>query len=134
MGGTAWLPSGVVALALKFPRVAAWWLACFAGANLVGTGLWMRRDRLRPYPAIHSLVATFGLAGLLAVTVLHAFGPGEIPLGIAWREGRIVLENSPGGTLRTVYALLLLGVPTLMGYFAPLERMRAPEGSRDSTA
>jgi hypothetical protein len=121
-GGAAWMLVGAAVIAAQAPWVAAWWACCFALANAVGTGLWLRRDRVRPYPATQALLATCGVAGVLAVTALHAFGPAEVALGVGLHDGRIRLEGSPAGTLRTAYAALLLGVPAMMGWFALMER------------
>jgi hypothetical protein len=121
LGGTAWMLVGAAVLAPQTPWVAAWWAACCALANAVGTSLWLRRGRVRPYPATQALLAACGVAGPLAVVALHLFGPADVRLGVAWHDGRFILE-SPPGTLRSAYAALLLGVPALMGYFALLER------------
>jgi hypothetical protein len=122
LGGTAWMLVGAAVLAPQAPWVAAWWAGCCALANAVGTCLWLWRDRVKPYPAIQALLATCGAAGLLAVVALHLFGPADVRLGVAWHEGRFILEGPPGGTLRPAYAALLLGVPALMAYFAFVER------------
>jgi hypothetical protein len=121
LGGTAWMLVGAAVLVPQAPWVAAWWAGCCALANAVGAWLWLRRDRVRPYPAIQALLATCGAAGLLAVAALHAFGPADVRLGVAWHDGRFILESPPGGTLRSAYAILLLGVPALMAYFAFME-------------
>ncbi len=107
VGGTVWLLVGAATLVVQAPLLAVWWVVCFALVNAVGTGLWLRRDRLRPYPAIQALLALCGLAGLFAVGALGLFGPEQ--------TGR-------NGSLRSVYGFFLVGVPALMGYFALLER------------
>jgi hypothetical protein len=130
LGGTAWLLVGAVGIATQEPQVAAWWACCFVLANAVGTGLWLRRDRVWPYPAIQALLATVVVAGLLAVVALHLFGPADVRLGVGLREGRFVLEDVPGGTLRSAYVALLVGVPAMMGWFAFMERA----GTRNRSA
>jgi hypothetical protein len=121
LGGTAWMLVGTAILVPQAPGLAAWWAACFAAANAVGAGLWLRRDRVRPYPALQSLLAACGLAGLFAVSVLHRFRPDDIRLGLSWQQGRFALDAPQGGTLNHIYAALLLGVPALMAWFAVME-------------
>lgn len=122
LGCTLWILVGAATLVLESPGVAAWWALCFAAANAVGLAMWRRRDRLRPFPAIQGLIAACGLAGLLAVAALHAFGPDSAKLGVSWRDGRLVREAVPGGSLLSIYAILLLGVPAMMAWFAVMER------------
>lgn len=122
LGGTCWLLVGAAVLGVQEPGVAAWWACCFATANAVGTGLCLRRNRVRPYPTIQALLATCAITGLLAVIALHLFGPADVRLGVGWRDDRLVLEDVPGGTLRPAYAALLVGVPVMMGWFALMER------------
>lgn len=121
LGGTLWILVGAATLVPESPGVAAWWALCFASANAVGLAMW-RRDRLRPFPAIQALQAACGLAGLLAVVALHAFGPDSVKLGLAWRDGRLVREAVPGGSLLSIYVFLLVGIPAMMGWFAVMER------------
>jgi hypothetical protein len=121
IGCTAWLLAGAVVTAAQAPWVAALWVLCWALANSVGTVLWLRRDRVAPYPAVQGLLASCAAAGLLAVVILHASGLDDVRLGVQWRDGALGLVNPPGGTLRPVYAALLLGVPAMMGWFAIME-------------
>ena len=121
LGGTVWMLVGAAVLASQAPWIAAWWVACFLAASAVGIGLWLRRDRIRPYPALQALLATCGLAGLLAIVGLHLFGPDDLQLLVRWHQGRVMMENPPGDTLPYIYAILLLGIPALMGYFALIE-------------
>jgi hypothetical protein len=100
------------------PLVALVWLACFVVANAIGFQLWQRRDRLRPYLAIQLLLATCGLAGLLAMLTLHIAGPDAIRQ-LSWR--------------RSGYPVLLL-VPALMAWFAVFEhgaRRRSRKAGQD---
>ncbi len=121
LGGTLWILVGAATLVLETTGVAAWWLLCFAAANGVGLAMWRRRDRLPPYPAIQALLAVCGLAGLLAVSALHAFGPVSARRMLAWRQGNPMPEAVSGGSLVSIYALLILGVPTMMAWFAVME-------------
>jgi hypothetical protein len=122
LGGTAWMLVASIVLALQTPWIAAWWVLCFALANAAGVWLWLHRDRLRPYLAMQGLLAICGATGLLAVAALHLFGPAGVRLGVAWHDGRFILEGPPGTTLRSAYATLLLIVPGLMAFFALMER------------
>lgn len=123
VGGTSWLLVGAVFMVPRAPLLAAWWGACFLAANAVGFEMWRRRDRLRPYPAIQALMATCGVAGLLAVVALHAFGPDAVKLGLAWRGGLPAREGFLGGPLSSLYGVLLIGIPAMMGWFAVMERV-----------
>src|SRR4051794_27734348 len=85
LGGTAWMLVGAVVLVPHTPEVAGVWLACFAVANAIGSWLWWRRDRLRPYPALQVLLLACGINGLLALVALHLLRPGlriTRPLGV----------------------------------------------------
>jgi hypothetical protein len=122
VGSTSWLLVGAAVMAPDAPWIAAWWAICFLGANTVGFETWRRRDRIRPYPAIQALLAVCGVAGLLAVVALHAFGPDSVRLGVTWRQGRLAREAVPGGSLLSLHLILLLGVPAMMVWFALMER------------
>lgn len=105
-GCTAWLLVGAASVVAQHAWVAAWWVVCCALANAVGTGLWLRRDRVPPYPAIQALLGACGAGGLLAVAALHLFG---------------AIPDGQHASLRPAYAVLLLGVPAMMGWFALME-------------
>jgi hypothetical protein len=67
---------GAVMFAIKAPWIAAAFSLCFAVANVVGTALWSRRDRLRPYVLCNELVKqpTPGPLRLLLVALSTRFG------------------------------------------------------------
>jgi ABC-type phosphate transport system permease subunit len=95
LGGTAWMLVGAVVLVPHAPEVAGVWLACFAVANAIGSGMWWHRDRLRPYPALQALLLVCGVAGLVALVALHVLRFGlriTRPLGISLAdEPRLIL-------------------------------------------
>ena len=75
LGGTAWMLVGAVAMALQAPNVASVWLVCFLVANAIGFWMWWRRDRLRPYLALQSLLLVCGINGLAALVVFRVLRP-----------------------------------------------------------
>lgn len=134
VGGTSWLLVGAVVMASRAPWFAAWWAICFLGANAVGFEMWRRRDRLRPYPAIQGLMAVCAVAGLLAVVAVHAYGPDPVQLGLVWRQGGAAHEAGTDASFRSIYRILLLGVPVMMGWFALMDRLgRRDRESRPQT-
>jgi hypothetical protein len=76
LGGTLWLLVGALARVPHAPDDAAVWLACFAVANAIGIGLWTRRNRIWPYPALQALQLVCGGSGLVALIARHVLRPG----------------------------------------------------------
>jgi hypothetical protein len=110
-GSTAWLLVGAVVFARQAPWVAAVWLVCFVVANVIGTWLWRRRDRMRPYPAFQSLILVIGVSGLLALFCVDMLRPDGVTLdGLSKNE------------LRKGILFLVIGIPVALAYFAFLER------------
>jgi hypothetical protein len=110
---------GAVVLWPHAPEVAGVWLACFAVANAIGSWMWRRRDRLRPYPALQALLLVCGVNGLIALVALHICRPGlriTRPLGIS-------LADEP----RLILWLLVL-VIALMAWFHLQERGAKKQG------
>lgn len=122
IGCTAWMLVGAVVLAPQAPEVAGIWLVCFAIANAIGSWLWSRRGRLRPYPALQALLLICGTGGLLALVALHLFRPG---LHII-RPSGISLADEPRSILWLL--VLVVGLMTwlhLMEWGAKREKSRA---------
>jgi hypothetical protein len=110
---------GAVVLVPHAPEVAGVWLACFAVANAIGSGLWWHRDRLRAYPALQALLLVCGVTGSVALVALHVLRPGlriTRPLGIS-------LADEP----RLILWLVVL-VIGLMTWFHLLERGARKDG------
>ena len=121
LGGTAWMLVGAVVLVPHAPEVAGVWLAGVAVANAIGSWMWWRRDRLRPYPALRALLLVCGVDGLMALVALHVLRPGlriTRPLGI-------YLADEP----RSILWLLVL-VVSLMTWFHVREWSAQKERSR----
>ncbi len=117
LGGTAWMLVGAVVNVPHAPEVAGVWLVCFAVANAVGTWLWWRRDRLRPYPALQALLLACGANSSMALVALHVLRiPG--PRGIRLVDGPHFIPW---------YLLLVI---SLMTYFHLTERSAKKEKSR----
>ena len=87
------------------------WLVCFAVANAVGTSLWLRRDRLRPYPAISTLFLVIAICGLVAVGTFDVLRPASVRPDSTTENGRSLLGIMGQGDLRRAYLVLLVGVP-----------------------
>jgi hypothetical protein len=81
---------------------------CAAAPNLLGCMVWMRRDRLAPYPAIQCLVAAIGVFTLLAFIVADHLQ--VLP----------ILDSRFMTSPRQAYWVLCL-FPVLMAQFAFLE-------------
>jgi hypothetical protein len=123
LGATAWMLVGAVVLVPYAPDVAGVWLACFAAANAIGSWMWQRRDRLRPYPALQALLLGCGVNSLMALVALHALRPGlriTRPLGIS-------LADEPP----TILWLLIL-VISLMTWFHTQEWSARKERRRSA--
>ncbi|MHC5113621.1 MAG: hypothetical protein ACYTGP_04240 [Planctomycetota bacterium] len=107
VGGSLWL---MILAGLMFARdwrLGVLTLACFLAPNVVGTMLWMRRDRIAPYPAIQIMLGTLGVSAVVAV-------------GAAWAADR--LEGLYGTADPVTWLLALLVVPGMMVLFHFMER------------
>ena len=112
IGATAYLVLLGILLTFQAPPAGILLLVCGLLPNIIGTLLWMRRDRLAPYPALQLLVAT--------VFVFTALGLGGM-----------VLCNAPFG-VPTRYSVearqavwLILIYPGMMLMFHLQERSAA---------
>jgi hypothetical protein len=85
---------GAVMFAIKAPWIAAAFSLCFAVANVVGTALWSRCDRLRPYAAMQLLILVIGVSGTVAIASVDVLRPAGAPPDANWdeiRSGRLPL-------------------------------------------
>jgi hypothetical protein len=69
---TGWMLVGAVAFVRRAPEVAGIWLARLA----LGSWIWWRRDRFRPYPALQALLLTCLVTGIPALVALYTLRPG----------------------------------------------------------
>ena len=119
IGATAYLVVLGILLVFQAPRAGSLLLVCGLLPNLIGTGIWMRRCRLAPYPALQLLVATVFVFTALALGGLILCGQ---PLGL---QPQYSVE-----TRQVVWILLIY--PGLMLMFHLQERsasrMNAPAG------
>ena len=79
IGATAYLVLLGILLTFQAPPAGILLLVCGLLPNIIGTLLWMRRDRLAPYPALQLLVATVFVFTALALGGLILCGR---PLGV----------------------------------------------------
>jgi hypothetical protein len=119
LGATVWL---LVLAGVLLVREG--WAPALAAAlgglvpNVVGTALWLRRDRLAPYPAIQTLFAVAGLSVLAAAVALARLDalPEMSP-------------NEPAGW-RHAWLLLLYPGLMLMAFFQERGARRRGAGTR----
>ena len=120
IGSTLWLVILGAALSLRDDSSAGTAIIALAVAvNGIGLILWEHRDRIRPYPAIETLIAVVGCAAFVAFALLD----GTSAWGLAGTQ--------PGGA-RPPYAVLLV-FPALMVMFAVQEHA-ARRAQRRSTS
>jgi hypothetical protein len=125
---------GAAQSALHAPLIGITWLACFTVANGIGTTLWLRRDRLRPYPAIQMLLLVLAISGLGALVSFDVLRPADVRLDLTSENGRSLPGVMGGGYRHQVYLGLLVGLPSgliwahLMERSATAARARAQGG------
>ena len=72
IGSTCWLFFGAFRLDSWLASIVL--TTCFLTSNLVGTVLWMNRDKLDPYKAIQILLADIFLFTAIAMISMDCFG------------------------------------------------------------
>ncbi len=120
-GCTAWLLPGAVLLAGQAPRLAMAWLGCWLVPNALGLALWLRRDRIRPYPAFLLLLTVAGLGSGIALLSVRLGAPA---IGLS-----LGLRPSDLWTLLTLLAGLVLWF-SLMEHVARRRRTSLPPPRR----
>ena len=109
LGGTVWmLVAGVMFLPQSLVSATVL-IACFAIANAVGCRLWLRRDRLAPYPSIQRLLAVMAVFFVVAFVAFDQTGP------------LMYLNLEPTPFPKNLYWLLLM-LPAIMLMFHFIER------------
>jgi hypothetical protein len=119
IGSTLWLV--VLGTALSFYGDSSAGTAIIAlavAANGIGLILWEHRDRIRPYPAVQTLIAVAGCSAFVAFALLD----GTSAWGLACTQ-------AGGG--RPPYAVLLI-FPAMMVLFALQEHAARRARGRDS--
>jgi hypothetical protein len=74
IGSTLWLPLSAWHLGPLDASLAGFLAGLFLCVNLIGTLLWLRRDRIAPYGALQLLIAVVGLVFLSALVAMDASG------------------------------------------------------------
>ena len=72
--------------ATQAPWAAAACFLCFTFANVVGTCLWCRRNRLRPFPAVQLLILIIGVSGVLTMFSIDLLRPTGIAPSADWKN------------------------------------------------
>ena len=105
LGGTLWiLVAGILSLWVDVTTAVAV-IGMFVVANMIGMGIWRRREKLSAYAGIQILLPLIGAVGLAAVYALERSGIYE--------------SIQVGGTVsaRSTYGIIILVVPALMLMF-----------------
>ncbi len=105
LGGTLWiLVAGILSLWVDVTTAVAV-IGMFVVANMIGMGIWRRREKLSAYAGIQILLPIIGAVGLAAVYALERSGIYE--------------SIQVGGTVsaRSTYGIIILVVPALMLMF-----------------
>ncbi len=105
LGGTLWiLVAGILSLWVDVTTAVAV-IGMFVVANMIGMGIWRRREKLSAYAGIQILLPIVGAVGLAAVYALERSGIYE--------------SIQVGGTVsaRSTYGIIILVVPALMLMF-----------------
>jgi len=119
IGSTLWLVVLGAALSIRGDSSAGTAIIALAvAANGIGLILWEHRDRIRPYPAVQTLLAVAGCAAFVAFALLD----GTSPWGLACTQ-------AGGG--RPPYTVILL-FPAMMILFALQEHAARRTRRRDS--
>jgi hypothetical protein len=113
IGATAYLGLLGGVLAFQAPRAGLLLLFCGLLPNLLGTLLWLRRDRLAPYPALQGLLA------IVLVCTAIALG------GLVWGGPVLGLDPRFSAEIRQASWILLL-FPGLMVLFHLQEKSPPP--------
>jgi hypothetical protein len=113
LGSTCWMLVGGAPLAYHAPLIGVTFLVCFAVANAIGTSLWLRRERLRPYPAMQIMLLVIAISGIAALASFDVLRPADV---------RLDLTSENGGDLHEAYLIFLVGVPLGMVWFYLMER------------
>ena len=74
VGGTFWLLGSAFLLLGQTPQLAAVLFGCFVLPNLVGTIIWMNRDKLDPYRALQALILALFVFTTIALVSADWFG------------------------------------------------------------
>ncbi len=112
IGSTAWLFIVAADTVPKSALAATWLASCAAAPNILGCILWMKRDRLAPYPAIQLLITGIGVFTLLALLIADHFS--VLP----------IIDSRLMASPRQAYWLLCI-FPLLMAWFAYMEHTQA---------
>lgn len=118
IGSTVWL---LILAGETVPKsaLAAGWLAfCAIAPNILGSILWIKRDRLAPYPAIQFLVAGIAVFTLLALMLADHF------LVLPIIDSRFATSPRQGYWVMCMF-------PILMARFAWLERAASKREPRN---
>ncbi len=115
LGATCWLLVCALLLIPQSVHVAGLVGFCFLLANVLGTGLWLARARIKAYPAFQILLGIVWLHSLASLYTIEAAGLWHVVSGISV-EG--VGGNVSADTMKLMVWLMF---PLMMGSFYALE-------------
>lgn len=74
IGASMWLAGAAAVLMRENVTASVVAMACFLVPNVAGIALFLRRDRVAPYPALQLLVLLIGLASMAFIVYLNRVG------------------------------------------------------------
>jgi hypothetical protein len=78
IGGTVWMLTGAMSLAVTSPSAAAVFVGFYAAVNVVGVSLWLRRERVGQYTAVQFMLLACGIGSLAAMLTCDFAGPAVV--------------------------------------------------------
>ena len=116
LGATCWLLICSLLLIQHSVHVAGLVGGCFLLANVIGTGLWLGRTRIKAYQAFQILLGLGWLTSLAGLHTIESAGLWHVVSGISLED---VGGKVSAGTMKLVIWLVF---PLMMGSFYALER------------
>lgn len=87
LGSTVWLLGAAAALLPTYVEAAVVAFLCFLLPNVIGLVLYLRRNRIAPYPALQGLILLVGIVSILFVVYLNRAGiVDQIDPRLGYRE------------------------------------------------
>jgi hypothetical protein len=115
----------MIAGALEFARQAPWasalCLVLWLAANALCTWIWVRRDRVPPFPAMIIMLLVGMSCALMVVAALDFRGTDPVLFNLVWDGGRIVAGDHRRWEIRSGYRTILLLFPGLIAWFSVTE-------------
>jgi hypothetical protein len=115
LGCTAWMLTATLEFAREAPRVAALCVVLCAAVNALCTGMWLRRDRIAPFPAMMVMLGVCMASALFVLVAVDFQRPDPVLLNL-------LRDGGQGGhrrwEIRSGYRTILLLFPVMAALFA----------------